>query len=133
MSANVSAMVPLPMGTTAVTATSVADAGSKVAAQSAQESQAAAVVNKPAAPVEPPQAPLPAPEEVSAAAKQIESYLRTAGRQFEFRVDEDTHITVVTVRQAATGEIIRQIPNEEVLQLAKSLGSGPQALLDLKI
>jgi uncharacterized FlaG/YvyC family protein len=48
-------------------------------------------------------------------------------------VDEDTHITVVTVRQASTGEIIRQIPNEEVLQLARNLGSGPNALLDLTI
>lgn len=110
-------------------ATATVDVGPKVATQ---DSQAAAAVNKPAAPVEPPKAPLPTPEEVSAAAKQIETYLRTSGREFEFRVDEDTHITIVTVREAATGEVIRQIPNEEVVQLAKSLGSGPQALLNLK-
>jgi len=118
----------------AIAAPVVAEAvgGPKVATKASPDSQAVAAVNKPTAPAEPLQAPLPTPEEVSAAAKQIETYLRTSGREFEFRVDEDTHITVVTVRQAATGEIIRQIPNEEVLQLARNLGSGPNALLDLK-
>ena len=132
MSTSVSGLYPRLSG--AVAALSL-DSGPKIATGSsgeAQDSQAAVAVNKPAPPVEL-KAPLPPAEEVSAAAKQIESYLRTAGRQFEFRVDQDTNITVVTIRQAATGEVIRQIPNEEVIALAKSLGTGPQALLDLKI
>src|SRR4051812_6322901 len=56
---------------------------------------------------------------VRAAAKQIDSYLRSVGREVEFRVDDDTGMTVVTVRETATGEVIRQIPNEEVLHLAR--------------
>jgi len=122
-------------GLNAMAATAPAEAaGGPKVATAGQEAQAVAAARKPAAPVEAaPAQKAPDHVEVSAAAKQIESYLRAAGREFEFRVDEDTHMTVVTVRQAATGEIIRQIPNEEVLQLARRLGTGPNALLDLKI
>jgi flagellar protein FlaG len=70
---------------------------------------------------------------VRAAAAQIDSYLKSVGREVEFRVDEDTGVTIVTVRETATGDVIRQIPNDEVLQLARSLKSGSSALLDLKI
>ena len=70
---------------------------------------------------------------VKAAAAQIDSYLRSVGREVEFRVDEDTGMTIVTVRETATGDVIRQIPNEEVLQLARRLESGPGALLDLTV
>jgi flagellar protein FlaG len=66
-----------------------------------------------------------------AAVKQIDSYLKSTGRAVEFRVDEDTETTVVTVRDTATGEVIRQIPSEEALQLARHLERGSAALLDL--
>ena len=69
---------------------------------------------------------------VRAAAAQIDSYLKSVGRELEFRVDEDTGMTVVTVRETASGDVIRQIPNEEVLQLARSLKPS-SALLDLKV
>jgi flagellar protein FlaG len=70
---------------------------------------------------------------VKAAAAQIDSYLKSVGREVQFRVDDDTGMTVVTVRATATGDVIRQIPNEEVLQLARSLKSGSGALLDLVV
>jgi flagellar protein FlaG len=72
-------------------------------------------------------APRPAatesPEAVVAAAKQIDSYLKKAGRTLEFRVDAETNRTIVTVRHADSGEVIRQIPGEEVLKLARHLQS----------
>lgn len=70
---------------------------------------------------------------VRAAARQIDSYLKSVGREVEFRVDEDTGMTVVTVRETASGDVIRQIPNEEVLQLARRLEAGSGALLDLTV
>jgi flagellar protein FlaG len=70
---------------------------------------------------------------VRAAARQIDSYLKSVGRELEFRVDEDTGETVVTVRDTATGDVIRQIPNEEVLRLARHLNAGSGALLDLHV
>ena len=100
-------------------------AGAKVA----EESQAAAAVEK--------MTQQPAAQDVNtavrAAAQQIDSYLKSVGRQVEFRVDDDTGTTVVTVRETATGEVIRQIPNEEVLQLARRFEASSGALLDLVV
>jgi flagellar protein FlaG len=68
---------------------------------------------------------------VKAAAQQIDSYLKSIGRNLDIHVDQDTGRTVVTVRDAATGDVIRQIPNEETLRLARSLGESAAALLDI--
>jgi flagellar protein FlaG len=80
-----------------------------------------------------PQHAAPQSSAVEAAAKQIEAYLERAGRSLEFRVDTDTHRTVVTVRDTASGEVIRQIPSEEVLHLARQLGAGSGGLVALKV
>lgn len=52
-------------------------------------------------------------------AERLQSYLRSVSRSLEFRVDAETGRTVVSVRDAETGELIRQIPSEEVLRLAE--------------
>ncbi len=44
---------------------------------------------------------------------------RIVRRNLQFTVDEATGITVITVRDAQSDEVIRQIPSEELLQLAK--------------
>lgn len=58
---------------------------------------------------------------VKAAAEQIESYLRHVNTNLEFRVDDAAGKVVVTVREQATGELIRQIPSEEALAIAAQL------------
>jgi len=68
-----------------------------------------------------------------AVARQIESYLKANGRDLQFSVDEETGKTVVTVRDKATGEIIRQIPDAEALRISQALGNQPNALLDVLI
>ena len=70
---------------------------------------------------------------LKAAADQIESYLKSTGRELQFSIDDDTGETVVTVRDKATGDIIRQIPNAEALRLAHALGSQRNALIDISI
>jgi flagellar protein FlaG len=53
-------------------------------------------------------------------------------RSLIFRVDEASGRTVITVLDATTQEVVRQIPSEEVLVLARALEvSG--ALLDTRI
>lgn len=42
-------------------------------------------------------------------------------RSLQFSVDEGTGTTVITVRDAVTDEVIRQIPSEELVALAKRL------------
>lgn len=77
--------------------------------------------------------PVASPQEVKTAARQIESYLKSIGRQLEFRVDENSGRTVITVKDSSTGEVIRQIPGEESLRLAKALGGQSHALVDLEV
>ncbi|MEP7311679.1 MAG: flagellar protein FlaG [Pseudomonadota bacterium] len=69
-------------------------------------------------------------ETVQDAAQHLEDYLRRSGRDLSFRVDEAAGATVVTVRDASTGEIIRQMPSEEALRLLRRLNEGSATLLD---
>jgi flagellar protein FlaG len=109
--------------------TAASTARTTIGAKVAQEAQVAAAVEK--------MAQVPAPQDanaaVRAAAQQIDSYLKSIGREVEFRVDDETGTTVVTVRETATGDVIRQIPNEEVLQLARRFAAGSGSLLDLTV
>ncbi|WP_157995111.1 flagellar protein FlaG [Peristeroidobacter soli] len=64
----------------------------------------------------------PSTEEVKRAAQQLETYMQSMNRYLEFRIDEDSGRTVVTVKDKNTGETIRQIPSEEIMRLAHNLG-----------
>lgn len=71
-------------------------------------------------------------EAAQAVAERIREYLRESGRELDFRIDADTRRMVVTVRDQHTGEVIRQIPSEEVLRIARSLPSPIERLADLR-
>lgn len=85
----------------------------------------------PAAPVAEaaPQKPITR-DTLAAIAATIQAYLQRNGRNLEFRVDEATGHTVITVRDASTGDVIRQIPNEEALAIAQRLDANSGTLLD---
>jgi flagellar protein FlaG len=68
-------------------------------------------------------------ETLRAVAAQIESYLRSNGRALNFSVDSSTGRTVIAVRDTS-GALIRQIPSEEALHLAATVGSSGGALLN---
>ncbi len=70
---------------------------------------------------------------IAAVAVQIESYLRSVGREVQFSIDTASGRTVVSIRDTNTGEVVRQIPSEEVLRLAQSLGSQPNSLIDIVV
>jgi flagellar protein FlaG len=71
-------------------------------------------------------------EAAQVVAERIRQYLRESGRELDFRIDADTNRTVVTVRDQTTGEVIRQIPSEEILRIARSLPSPIERLVDLR-
>lgn len=70
------------------------------------------------------------PEAIKEAAQRIDAYLKSVQRALEFRVDERSGLTVVSVRDSDTGELIRQIPNEEVLRLAQMAEDQTVVLLN---
>jgi len=55
------------------------------------------------------------------AVKKVSDFLSAQNRDLLFNVDEQTQRTVVTVKESSSGEIIRQIPSEEVLKLANRI------------
>jgi flagellar protein FlaG len=70
-------------------------------------------------------------ERVSAVVEQIDTYLKGSRRELQFQVDEESGQVVVRVRDAATGDVIRQIPGEEALRMARALQEKTPVLLDL--
>jgi flagellar protein FlaG len=52
---------------------------------------------------------------------EITEFVQDNGRQLNFSVDEGSQKNVVKVTDSETGEIIRQIPSEDVLRLSERL------------
>ena len=55
------------------------------------------------------------------AISDVESFLQVQNRDLAFSIDEDTARSVVTVIDGQSGDVIRQIPSEEVLALAERI------------
>lgn len=60
-------------------------------------------------------------EELSGVVKELNDYVQSINRNLEFSLDEGADRTVIRVVDTATGELVRQIPTEEVLQVARHL------------
>ncbi|WP_299074849.1 flagellar protein FlaG [uncultured Paraglaciecola sp.] len=60
-------------------------------------------------------------EQIDSAISQISEFVQSNNRQLNFSVDEGSNKQVVRVTDASSGEVIRQIPSEEVLKLSERL------------
>jgi flagellar protein FlaG len=67
---------------------------------------------------------------IESVTKQIDSFLRSIGRSINFRVDPGSGEMIVSVIDANTGEVIRQVPGEEALRLAQRIEDSLSALVD---
>jgi flagellar protein FlaG len=76
--------------------------------------------------------PAPAPtatkEQVEQAAARVKEILRGTTSRLEIEIDPDLHRAVIKILNGESGEIIRQIPSQELLDLAKHL-DDPKGLL----
>ena len=64
---------------------------------------------------------IPNADQLKEAVKQINNVVQSMSNDLKFTVDEETGIRVVTVVDTKTHDVIRQIPSEEVLAIAKAL------------
>ena len=55
------------------------------------------------------------------AVAKVESFLTVQDRDLTFSIDENTNRSVVTVKDSQSGDVIRQIPSEELLKLAERI------------
>lgn len=58
---------------------------------------------------------------IESAVSEISEFLQATNRQLSFSVDEKSERQVVKVTDSESGEVIRQIPTEEVLALSERI------------
>ena len=66
------------------------------------------------------------------AARQINDFLKSSSAGLEFKVDSSSKRVVVRIVDSETGQVIRQIPTEEMLAIAQSLERVPGVLIEQK-
>jgi flagellar protein FlaG len=66
--------------------------------------------------------------------EKLNDYLRQNSRNLQFRYDDSSGRTVITVIDAGTGDVVRQIPSEELLAMAARMRMAAQtgSLIDLR-
>jgi len=69
---------------------------------------------------------------IEKAAEQLQQFVQSMGRDLNFSVDSLTGYNIVRVVDSSTGELIRQLPSEELLRLAKSMETLKNVLVSQK-
>ena len=70
--------------------------------------------------------------DVKQAVQDLNDYAQSLNRDLHFSIDEDSGQTVVKVLDHESGEVIRQIPSEELLAIARNLENAQGLLLSAK-
>jgi flagellar protein FlaG len=73
----------------------------------------------------------PTAEQLEGALEDMTKYFQNVRRELDIRVDDDTGVTVIKVMDTETHEVIRQIPPEELLELARHLASDSEEKINL--
>ena len=60
-------------------------------------------------------------EKVTQAVIKLNDFVQNVQRNLQFSVDQESGVMVVKVMEASTEKVIRQIPNDETLRLARNL------------
>ena len=93
----------------------------------------AVAVKPPAAPVQreftptpvsiaaPAATPAPKAEDIKAAVQEIREFVDNVTTNLQFSVDDRTGKIVVSVVDAETKQVVRQIPSEDVMKIARTL------------
>ena len=63
----------------------------------------------------------PSSEQLNQAVKQIQDVIKQTAQSLQFSIDKDSGMTVVKVVDTESKKVIRQIPSEEVMAIAKAL------------
>lgn len=79
----------------------------------------------------PPPAPEPRQQDLKQAIRQLERYIEASRTGLQFRVDRELNRVIVSIVDPSDGTVLRQMPSEEALRLAKALSDeGDGGLLD---
>ena len=62
----------------------------------------------------------------------LQDFIQSVRRDINFNLDEDSGRVVVNVTEAASGDVIRQLPSEEALRLSENLSEIRSLLFEAK-
>lgn len=74
----------------------------------------------------------PSKDAIAKAAEDIQNFVKDMGRNLNFSVDEVTGYNVVRVINPETNELIRQLPSEELLKIARNMKDLGSVLVNQK-
>ena len=66
-------------------------------------------------------APAPSREAVAKAVDEVNAHLEAQNRAIEFTIDPDTKAVVVKLIDKQDNQVLRQVPSQEMLEIAKAL------------
>ena len=69
-------------------------------------------------------------KEIEEVVEDLNEFAQSVQRQLEFSVDDDSGKTIIKVIDAETGETIRDIPPEEILNMQKQLRETSELLFN---
>jgi flagellar protein FlaG len=72
-------------------------------------------------------------EQIARAAREVQERLETMGTKLNFSLDENTDNIIIQVTNRESGELVRQIPSEEMLELKAKLENLLGILFDQKV
>lgn len=67
--------------------------------------------------------------QLQSAVDSINKSLKEVNPSLEFSIDNDTNLTVVKLVEKQSGEVIRQVPTEEALAIAKAIDKFQKGML----
>lgn len=73
------------------------------------------------------------PDQLAQAVNQIQDVIKQTAQSLQFSIDKDTGTTVVKVVDTESKKVLRQIPSEEVLEIAKALDKLQGLLVRQKV
>jgi flagellar protein FlaG len=62
---------------------------------------------------------------------EIREYLARTGRSLDIRFDQETGYFITKVKAQGSGDIVRQIPSEEMLRISRNIDQMRGRLIDL--
>jgi len=69
----------------------------------------------------PPKAPEYKPQDLDKAVQELQAFVEGLDRSLSFRRDESIDRSIITVRDANTNQLVRQIPAEEIVEIARQI------------
>ncbi len=119
-----------PISSVSTSAVSASRAGVRSPALPPASGSPAQAVTQSSSPAASGVASAPAPVDLSKAVEQIQGYLRDSGKNLSVSFDDSADRYVTRVVSSDTGEVVRTIPSEEVLEVARAINEKLGGLIN---